>query len=205
MLLPHTSTLQLAGQQDDHLLRRARAGDQQAFEDLVERHGPWLLHLIRHFVHDEYLAQDVLQQVWLQLYRSLPTLRLEGKLKAWLTCVARSRCIDELRHQRILTFSDLAGKAQEHPLGTLPDPAPRPEELLEREELQHSLRAAIEILPARMRAVVLLRSMEQLSYGEIGQVLHISVPAAKTIFLRAKQRLRTSQQLAGAQETGLVG
>lgn len=202
MLLPPTCPTPLTGLEDDHLLEQARAGDQRAFECLVMRHGSWLLPVIRHLVRDEYLAQDILQQVWLQLYRSLATLRLEGKLKAWLICVARSRCIDELRHRRLLTFSELAGREdegeQESALSALPDPAPRPEELLEAYELQQSLRAAIEVLPPRMRAVVLLRYREELSYGEIGHVLHISVPAAKTIFMRAKQRLRTSYRLAGA-------
>lgn len=201
MLLPQMYTPQLTDLEDDSLLLRVRAGDQQAFECLVMRHGSRLLHLIRCIVHDEYLAQDILQQVWLQLYRSQATLRLEGKLKAWLTCVARNRCIDELRRQRLTTFSELAGKEtgrEQHPLGTLPDPAPLPEELFEKNELRQSLLAAIEVLPPRMRAVVLLRYREQLSYGEIGQALRISVPAAKTTFMRAKQRLRSSHQLVGA-------
>lgn len=104
--------------EDDRWLQQARSGDHQAFERLVEHHGPWLLHLIGRMVRDEHLVQDILQQVWLQLYRSLPTLHAEGTLSAWLARVARNRCLDKLRRTRLLTFSELtAGEEEEMPPG----------------------------------------------------------------------------------------
>lgn len=114
--------------------------------------------------------------------------------------MARNRCLDELRRRRLLTFSELAAgeeEAQVLPLVLLPDPAPLPEELLEWHELQQSLQAAIDALPPRVRAVVLLRTQAQLSYGEIGQALGMPVSTAKTAFFRAKRLLRASCQLDG--------
>jgi RNA polymerase sigma factor (sigma-70 family) len=105
MPTPRTPSKRLAVLEDDHLLQQASTGDQRAFERLVERHGPWLLHLICRIVRDEHLAHDILQQVWLQLYRSLPTLRAEGTLQAWLARVGHNRCLDELRRTRLFTFS----------------------------------------------------------------------------------------------------
>jgi RNA polymerase sigma factor (sigma-70 family) len=88
-----------------------------------------LLRQITHLVRDEHLAHDVLQHVFLQLYRSLPTLRTGGTLKGWLCQVARNRCLDELRRKRPVFFSEtaLVSDGVEHsPLLMLPDPHPQP-------------------------------------------------------------------------------
>lgn len=189
MPLPCIPSTSVAGLEDDRLLESAQSGDQQAFAQLVERHSSWLLHQIGRMMRDEHLAQDSVQQVWLQWYRSLSTLRTQGTLKAWLARVARNRCLDELRRKRLLTFSELAAGEDEDQLLLLPDPAPLPEDLLEWHERQQSLRAATRAFPPRVRAVVLLRCEAQFSYGEIGQALGMPVSTAKTAFFRAKRRL----------------
>ena len=200
MPLTHSVSARLTALEDDLLLQQARAGDQRAFECLVERHGPWLLRRIDHTVRDHQLAQDILQQVWLRLYRSLSSLRLQGTLPAWLAQVARNCCVDELRRKRLPTFSDLTAREGEEvsPVALLLDPAPLSEELIEWQELHQSLLAAIGALPPRMQAVVLLRAEAQFSYGEIGQELGIPVSTAKTIFFRAKRLLRAFYQRDGS-------
>jgi RNA polymerase sigma-70 factor (ECF subfamily) len=82
---------------DDILVRQAHVGDQNAFEILVDRYSALLYLLISQLVRDEHLAHDVLQHVFIQLYRSLPTLVPGETLRAWLSQVARHRSIDELR------------------------------------------------------------------------------------------------------------
>lgn len=184
--------------EDDRLLQLSNAGDQRAFELLVEYHSPWLIHLIRRMVRDEQLAQDILQQVWLQFYLSLSTLRVQSTLTGWLARVAHNRCIDELRRKRMLTFSDLTKGEEESEALTLlmlPDPAPLPEEILELMDLQESLQEAIDALPPRVRSVVVLRLCAQFSYGEIGQTLEMPISTAKTIYFRAKRLLRASCQI----------
>lgn len=131
-----------ASLEDDRLLEAAAAGSQQAFAQLVECHSPWLLNRISRIIRDEHLAQDIAQQVWVQLYRSLSTLRREGTLKAWLAQVAHNRCLDELRRKRPLTFSELTANEENEEVFLLPDPDPRPEELLEWHELQESFQTA---------------------------------------------------------------
>lgn len=202
--MPRSRTVNtsLTGLEDDRLLEAARAGDQRAFARLVERHGPWLLRRIGRLLRDEHLAQDILQQVWLDLYRSLSTLRAQGTLPAWLARVAYNRCVDELRRKRWPTFSELTmGEEDVVPLlAPFLDPAPLTEELIEWQELHLSLLAAIGALPARMRVVVLLRLEAQLSYGEIEQVVGIPVSTAKTLFFRAKRLLCASCPLNGASD-----
>jgi RNA polymerase sigma factor (sigma-70 family) len=189
-----TSNKQPSDLADDILVQQAQVGDQGAFEMLVGRYSALLFLLISHLLQDEHLAHDVLQHVFLQLYRSLPTLRAEGTLKAWLSRVARNRCIDELRHKRPIFFSEIASVPDESecsPLTMLPDPDRQPEEQAELHELRQRLLEAIETLPSRYRAVVLLRYTTQRSFREIGQALRIPEATVKTYFARSKKPLRT--------------
>lgn len=152
-----------------------------------------LLRLICSLVQDEDLAQDILQHVFLQLYRSLPTLRAEGTLKAWLSQVARHRCFDELRRKRPIYFSEIAPLPDGDEFSyliTLPDPHLLPEEQVEQDELRELLLEAIKTLPSHYRAVVLLRYTHHLSFREIGQELGIPDATAKTYFHRARKPLR---------------
>jgi RNA polymerase sigma-70 factor (ECF subfamily) len=178
---------------DEVLIQQARLGDHHAFELLVDRYRALLLQQITHLVRDEHLAHDVLQHVFLQLYRSLPTLRTGGTLKGWLCQVARNRSFDELRRKRPVFFSEtaLVSDGVEHsPLLLLPDPNPQPQELFEMREMRDMLLEAIQMLPSRSRTVVMMRYTNQLSFREIGQALGIPEATAKTYFHRAKEPLR---------------
>ncbi|WP_052889013.1 RNA polymerase sigma factor [Thermogemmatispora carboxidivorans] len=180
---------------DGILARKALAGDEQAFEMLLKRYQTALFSFIYHFLGDYDQACDILQQVFLQLYISLPNLRTGEPLKAWLFQVARNRCLDELRRKRAVHFSELEGNTEEDepsPLDALPDGNPLPEELAERHDLQRLLSEAIQTLPPRFRAVVLLRYLAQLSFAEIGQTLQMPEATAKTYFQRAKPLLRAA-------------
>jgi RNA polymerase sigma factor (sigma-70 family) len=178
---------------DDVLIQQAQIGDQDAFEILVDRYRALLFHLTSTMLRDEHHAYDVLQHVYIQLYRSLPTLRPGGTIKSWLCQVARRRCIDELRRKRPICFSEMeedSDGGELSLLAALPDPERRMEEQIELGELRQQLLDAIATLPAHVRAVVLLRYATHLSFREIGQALDIPEATAKTYFYRAKQPLR---------------
>ena len=187
---------------DSVLAQEILAGDQRAFEALVQRYSTPLFNFICRFLGDYDQACDISQQVFLQLYLSLPTLRTGDPLKAWLFQVARNRCLDELRRKHAIHFSELELTNDEDelsPLASMPDTGPLPEELAEHHDLQECLQRAIETLPAKFRSVVLLRYAGQLSFSEIGQVLSMPEATAKTYFQRAKPLLRRalSSQLQG--------
>ncbi len=180
---------------DGTLVQQTLAGDQRAFEMLVCRYNVPLFNFICHCLGDYDLACDVSQQVFLQLYISMPTLRTGEPLKAWLFQVARNRCLDELRRKRAIHFSELEASNDEDdlsPLAIMPDTRPLPEEIAERHDLQRALRQAIEALPPKFRSVVLLRYTGQLSFSEIGKTLNMPEATAKTYFQRARPLLRTA-------------
>jgi len=181
---------------DGELVQQALAGDERAFETLVNRYCPSLKNLIYQILRNRHQVDDVLQHVFLQLFLSLATLRADKSLKAWLFQVARNRCVDELRRRRTISFSDLQVSERDEdelvPFEFLPDASPLPDELAERHELRQSIRRAIQALPPKLRPVVFLRYSSQKSFSEIGHVLNIPEATAKTYYNRAKPFLRAA-------------
>lgn len=182
---------------DAVLAQQTLAGDQQAFEVLVHRYSTPLFNFIYRFLGDYDQACDVLQQVFLRFYTSLPALSVSNPFKAWLFQVARNCCVDELRRRRryAIHFSQLESMSTESEtsmLADMPDQSPLPEDLAEHHDLQECLQRAIQTLPPKFRSVVQLRYAGQLSFAEIGQVLRMPEATAKTYFHRAKQLLRTT-------------
>jgi RNA polymerase sigma factor (sigma-70 family) len=180
---------------DGMLVTRTLAGDQSSFEMLVSRYNAPLFNFICHCLGDYDLSCDILQQVFLQLYISMPTLRTGEPLKAWLFQVARNRCLDELRRKRAIHFSELESSNDDDdlsPLDIMPDQRPQPDEMAERNDLQITLRKAIDTLPPKFRSVVLLRYTGQLSFSEIGKALSMPEATAKTYFQRARPLLRAA-------------
>jgi RNA polymerase sigma factor (sigma-70 family) len=178
---------------DSVLVRQALAGDQEAFEALVSRYQHSLFGLIYHYVGEYHEAQDMLQQVWLQLYLSLAMLHQHVHIKPWLFTAARNRSFDTLRRKRLPSFSELeAGKEEDEEafLHLISDTSPSPEALVEHRDLQQEILQAIQALPHKYRSLVWFYSGEQLNFSEIGRVLHMPNSTVKTRFHRAKPLLR---------------
>ena len=188
-------------QSDLLLLEQACAGNEAAFETLVDRYQRLLYRFAQTYLGDED-AQDAVQFILLQLYRFMPTLRGEQSpqrhslpLKYWLLRVARNHCLDIARRRKktVSLFSELELSNEEDGfclLEGLLDPEPLPEEVAERREVQERLHAAIQQLPSRPRAIVWLRYTESLTFAEIARSLRMSEMSVKTTFYRACAKLR---------------
>ncbi len=186
----------LQGVPDGDLVGQAQAGDQRAFEFLVSRYHRPLVSYIRAFLKDGDQISDVLQQVYLQFYVSLPHLLTSVSLKGWLFQVARNRCLDELRRRRRraeIPFSTFAwdyGEEEFSPIEAIPDPDPLPEEIAEGNDLYCMLQEALASLPPKVRPIIRLRYFRQLTFAEIGRLLNMPASTVKTYFYRALPRLR---------------
>jgi RNA polymerase sigma factor (sigma-70 family) len=181
---------------DGVLVEQARAGDQHAFEVLVNRYHRPLASFVGGLFKDDEQVSDVLQQVYLQLYLSLSILLTTVPLRGWLFQVARNRCLDELRRRHRkpeVHFSALQREDREEGLSLLEairDPAPLPGEITESSELHSALHAAMASLPPRLRPVVHLRCFRELTFAEIAGQLNLPETTVKTSFYRALPRLR---------------
>ena len=116
MQIQDTKHMQSIEMTDGLLAQQTLAGDQYAFESLVHRYSTPLFNFIYRFLSDYDQACDILQHVFIQLHNSLPSLRTDKPLKAWLFQVARNRCLEAdplLRHPD-LSSAQASGNRQEY-------------------------------------------------------------------------------------------
>jgi RNA polymerase sigma factor (sigma-70 family) len=195
MQQPQPGTTPVPEVPDGVLVGQALTGDERAFATLVDRYQDPLLGYIRSMLKDGEQSSDVLQQVLLQLYISLPTLNKQTRLSGWLFRVAHNRCIDEVRkryRRNEVCFSTLEWESIEEelsPVERIADSQPLPEEVAVQRDLHDRLRRAILVLPPTFRRVVYLRCWRGLSFAEIGRLLKMPETTAKTYFYRARPRL----------------
>jgi RNA polymerase sigma factor (sigma-70 family) len=185
---------------DQALLRRIQQDDRQAIEFLIERYQRSLYNFALRFLGDGDAAADICQHTFIQLFTHAEELHADDGLRAWLFRVARYRCLDELRRTRTVVFSQMERPDEgdgPSPLEMMADPAPLPDDLAERSDLQQILAEAIAALPMKYREVVTLRYVADLSFAEIGQVLGLPEATAKTHFHRAKPLLRAFLRARG--------
>ena len=177
---------------DGQLIHAVLQGDEHAFEALIWRYAPGLFRYITARLGDYDFACDVLQQVWVQLYLSLPSLHQQHSLRPWLVQVTRHKIADEVRRKRWVPFSEL-DQTDETQLLRIPSPSTLlPEEHVASQELRNQLNHAIATLPTRYRQVVTLRYLAQLPFAEISRLIGIPPATVKTQCQRAKLLLQAA-------------
>ena len=164
-------------------LTRAQAGDHDAFAELIERHEDMVYSLAYHFFHDRSRAEEIAQDVFLQLYRSLATIETESHLLFWLRQVTTRRCIDQARRTRLRAVN--LDEAMEQNATELRVAARPGDPFLDRR-----LKKLVEELPDTQRAVVTLRYQEDLDPSEICRIIGLPVNTVKSHLHRALQALR---------------
>lgn len=159
-------------------LARAQAGDHEAFAELIEQHEAMVYSLGWNFFADRGRAEEIAQDVFLQLYRNLRTIESDAHLLFWLRQVTTRRCIDQMRRGRMKAVS-LDDAAEVQSIDRPADPL-----------LDRRLRQLIRELPEVQRAVVTLRYQEDLDPSEICRVVGMPVNTVKSHLHRALQALR---------------
>lgn len=162
-------------------LQRSMQGDSLAFAELVRQHQSMVFSIAYHFLQDRSLAEDLAQEVFLELYQSLVSIRSPAHLTYWLRRVAANRCIDQGR--RKLRRRELAMEDAPEPTAVEASADPL---LLER--LQQSLAG----LPEKQRMVVILRYQEGLGPAEIAELMEMPVNTVKSTLHRSLADLRKS-------------
>lgn len=170
---------------DDDLVLRSADGDTGSFRILVARWERPIYAFLERMTGSREEAQDLTQETFLKLYQNASRYRPSGKFKSWLFRIAGNLARSRLRRNKIVRWIPL--DLADHDLKTPGDAADR---ALEREETGRSVRSALLQLPARQREAVLLWQYEELSHGEIGEVMGINANAVAQIIHRATTRLR---------------
>ncbi len=183
----------------DELVAAARTGDAPAFEELVRRTSADTFTLARRLVSDDDDARDVVQEAYLRAYRSIGRFRGDAQFTTWLYRITANCASTHLGRRRRHRHDELDEEVD------VPDTKPGhdPQIAADGALLRQRLEAAIAELPPRLRAVVVLRDIYDLSHAEIAEQLGISESAAKVRLHRARRRLR-AQVFPLAGEAGPV-
>jgi len=173
-------------QQNDIDLKRLMNGDLQAFERFIEQYKAYVFAIILRFVNDPDDAQDIAQEVFLQLYRSLPQYRPDN-LKAWVGKIATNKAIDGKR--RRARQGEYLESNVEMPFG--PRQAEmNPEQILIRLEKQERIKALCNELPPSYSRVLIRYYFDHQSYQQIAREEGISLKTVESRLYRARKILR---------------
>jgi RNA polymerase sigma-70 factor (ECF subfamily) len=174
---------------DVQLVRRCLAGEEAAWEEMVRQYSRRIYNLAYRFTGNRAAAEDLTQEVFLRLYRTLEQYDpREGDLSSWLMRVARNLIIDDYR-RRARTPAQNGEDLAEHEYHLRADEREDPHALVERRELSEQIHAALAKLSPELRACVILRDLEGLSYQEIAEALQIPEGTVKSRINRGRLEL----------------
>ena len=180
---------------DQALVEKAKTGDYQAFEALVNRYEGKVYRLSMRMLRNQEDAEDALQEAFLQVYRGLKGFEGRSSFSTWLFRLATNVCLMKIRHRetepaRLLPLEDYLPRHEEGEHPHIQDWPDKPEEVLLTKESREKMLEALEKLPPEYRAVFILRDVEGFSNAEAGEALGISVAAVKSRLHRARLTLR---------------
>lgn len=183
-------------QQTGLLVRRCLGGDATAWEEIVRLHSRRIYNLCYRFTSSPDDAQDLTQDVFIKIYRTLGTYDVEkGAFTTWLTTLTRNLLVDHFRRSRQdrLTDSIDAGVREEEDAPSLSDHlediAPRPDDRLASKEAQKMVQQALTRLSPDLREAVILRDLQDFDYKEIAQVLKVPEGTVKSRINRGRMEL----------------
>ena len=164
-----------AQEPDPDVLRRAQGGDEAAFGIIMRTHYERTFRLVCAILHNEADARDVCQEVWLTVWKQLPTFRAESRFSTWLHPVATRRALDHLRKRRRWFDRFLPFETGDDNAVEVAEPATTDDARSQAEdgETVTRVRSALASLPPKHRAVLALRELEGLSYEQIAQATGI--------------------------------
>jgi RNA polymerase sigma-70 factor (ECF subfamily) len=179
---------------DAEVMLRVKAGDQSAFDYLVQKYRRPLVSFMYRMARNTAAAEDLAQEVFLRVYRSRQTYEASAKFTTWLYRIATNLAVNharDTRHERPEVTVSLDEPDEE--TGTTLDVADgsvTAEEALVRRERTLAIRAKVEALPERQKLAVIMHKYQQMDYKQIAEVLKLSESATKSLLFRAYETLR---------------
>jgi RNA polymerase sigma-70 factor (ECF subfamily) len=180
--------------EDSAIMLELRAGNMAGFDFLIHKYRKPIINFMYRMVHNQAVAEELAQEVFLRVYRSRETYRAEARFSTWLYRIATNLGVNharDTRHERHASTIYLDEVDSE--TGTTHDVAdstPGAESNLLNRERLNAIRQHVLALPERQRMAVLMHKYEGMDYKQIGDVLKLSESATKSLLFRAYQTLR---------------
>ena len=179
---------------DAALMLRVKRGDRVAFAELVDKYKQPVMNFVFRSLRDEAEAEDLAQNVFLQVYKSRARYKQTAKFSTWLFTIARNLCLNELRRRSrhpAESLEETHSEYEDQPARQFEDKSQiaAPEEVLHG-ELAEKIEEALAELPENQRSAILLCRQDDLSYEEIARVLRCSLSATKSLIHRGREALK---------------
>lgn len=173
---------------------RVKKGDTAAFTELVEKYKQPVMNLVYRTIRDLTEAEDLAQNVFVQVFKSAPRYQSTAKFSTWLFTIARNLCLNEIRRRTRHPAESLDTphpEQEDQPLHQFEDKKTfSPPETLLHGELAGKIDEALADLPENQRSAILLCRREDLSYEEIAEILGCTVSATKSLIHRGRETLK---------------
>ncbi|HEY3999936.1 MAG TPA: sigma-70 family RNA polymerase sigma factor, partial [Candidatus Xenobia bacterium] len=182
-----------AADEDLALIERFKQGDQAAFDSLMRKYQATVHNLIFRFTGDASAVDDLAQEVFLRLYRSVHRFEAQSKFFTYLYRVTLNVCLkerDRSKKRRAVSLDAPRDDQDDKPAREIPDPAGSAEDAFSQRETARIIKAAVMSLPEEQRVAVVLHKYENMAYEEIAATLQLSLPAVKSRLHRAKLALK---------------
>ena len=178
-------------QVDQALVERVQRGDKKAFDILVLKYQHKILSLVSRYVREPNDVQDVAQEAFIKAYRALANFRGDSAFYTWLYRIAINTAKNHLVAQgRRPPSSDIdAADAERYDIGTDLHEGDSPDRLLEKDEIEKTIYAAIDELPEDLRTAITLREMEGMSYEEIAETMACPIGTVRSRIFRAREAI----------------
>ena len=191
---PLTGEQAAAASLDALLVERLKAGSEEAYETLIARFQQPIYNLCYRLINDPADAADVVQEVFLKVFRSIDNFRGQSSLKTWIYRIGVNEAYNQRRwfsrHRRQEVGLEGDEETTRPWLDSICDPARDPYELALNEERHQLIESSLREINADFRTAVILRDLEGMSYEEIADVLQISLGTVKSRILRGRESLR---------------
>jgi RNA polymerase sigma-70 factor, ECF subfamily len=186
------------GLSDAEVMLRVKAGDDSAFDFLVQKYRRPMISFMYRMAHNASVAEDLAQEVFLRVYRSRASYEVSAKFSTWLYRIATNLAVNharDTRNERPEKMVSIDEPDEDTGLTVdVPDGTMSAEETILRRERMAAIRQRVQELPERQRMAVLMHKYQQMDYKQIAQVLKLSESATKSLLFRAYETLRTQLQ-----------
>ncbi|MGD0035793.1 MAG: RNA polymerase sigma factor [Bacteroidota bacterium] len=175
------------------LVRSLRNGDEGAYRLIVDQYQTLVLNCCFRFVRNREIAEDLTQEVFIEVHRSIKSFKLLSSFSTWLYRIAITKSLDHiksLKRKKRFGFLKSIYSDDEHEEVVLTSTLPNPQQMLENEERIKVLSWAIESLPENQKVAFTLSKYDELSYQEIADILDTTIPSIESLIFRAKFNLK---------------
>jgi RNA polymerase sigma-70 factor, ECF subfamily len=181
---------------EDALVHHLKSGNQAAFNDLLRLYGPKVVNTCYRFLLNQQDAEDIAQEVFIEVYHSIKSFRQDAQLSTWIYRIAVTKSLDELkkrkRHKRFAAFGKLLHIDDVmHWLsgGSMPDKG------VQADEKSAEIQAALNTLPDNQRIAFTLSKIDGYSNPEIADIMQTTVIAVESLIKRAKKQVSTALEI----------